>query len=673
MKLVKCYVSSFGKLKDYTLELTKGLNIIKEDNGWGKSTIAMFIKSMFYGLKGSGKHSIEDNERKKYKPWGSIEKFGGYVDFDWNGTLFRIERFFGNKESEDEIKILDLKTGKSFPRTENLGERIFGIDEDGFFSTTYFSENDFEITDNTSLTAKYNSVLGVQSSRNFDEAVLKVENAAKKYKQARGSKGLIEDKNNEIKAVGEDIERASRSLETLKILKSETTEIEEKINSVKAQISSLMDRVAKSSHIKANEVKKKIYDDAKDEYEKLSATLKSSDVFFGGAVPDQDYLTTHESYYKSFVALQREISALNEEISKLEADINASKYSDNKKFLKVFFPVIGGILFALGIVLMCTVSLVFGIISSVLGVLMIVSTLLVKRKKRGITSELHNVSPKTLLDQKKKELIDLSQKEAFYTLKLKEFLNRFPGLGMDFLSVIFEVRRKLLERDNLIVQIEKAKSTLSEYSKDIEAFSKENVSENVDELENTLKEKQSYLSSLTDELAQKKLAASRHDEIVSSIHYLETKMDQLREEKAEFIDRYDVLTKTLHYLIISNENLKVKYREPLDNSFNKYISVLSSGKITGASIDVDFKVSIKETSGTKEQEYYSKGSQELFEVCKRFALIDVLFTQEKPFMVLDDPFVNFDESKIKHALALIKNLSETYQVIYFVCHESRRS
>ena len=59
MKLIKCYVSSFGKLKDFTFDFTDGLNTIKEDNGWGKTTLATFIKSMFYGLNGN-KRSIDD-------------------------------------------------------------------------------------------------------------------------------------------------------------------------------------------------------------------------------------------------------------------------------------------------------------------------------------------------------------------------------------------------------------------------------------------------------------------------------------------------------------------------------------------------------------------------------------------------------------------------------------
>ena len=77
MKLVSLYVSSFGKLKDFSYDFNDNFNVIKQENGWGKSTLATFIKSIFYGLSGGRTRSVAENERLKYKPWNSTEKFGG--------------------------------------------------------------------------------------------------------------------------------------------------------------------------------------------------------------------------------------------------------------------------------------------------------------------------------------------------------------------------------------------------------------------------------------------------------------------------------------------------------------------------------------------------------------------------------------------------------------------
>ena len=49
MKLISCHIENFGKLHDWSHDFTSGSNVFCEDNGWGKSTLASFIKVMFYG------------------------------------------------------------------------------------------------------------------------------------------------------------------------------------------------------------------------------------------------------------------------------------------------------------------------------------------------------------------------------------------------------------------------------------------------------------------------------------------------------------------------------------------------------------------------------------------------------------------------------------------------
>ena len=86
---------------------------------------------MFYGLN-DNKRDVENNERKKYKPWNSLEKFGGYITFEKDNSFYKIERFFGNKEAEDTCVLTHLDTGKIYENAFDLGKRLFEIDEEGF-------------------------------------------------------------------------------------------------------------------------------------------------------------------------------------------------------------------------------------------------------------------------------------------------------------------------------------------------------------------------------------------------------------------------------------------------------------------------------------------------------------------------------------------------------------
>ena len=51
MKLLECHVDNFGKLSNFDYQFSDGLTVIQEPNGFGKSTLAAFIKAMLYGLQ----------------------------------------------------------------------------------------------------------------------------------------------------------------------------------------------------------------------------------------------------------------------------------------------------------------------------------------------------------------------------------------------------------------------------------------------------------------------------------------------------------------------------------------------------------------------------------------------------------------------------------------------
>ena len=61
MKLLHMHVDNFGGLHDYSYDFEDGLNVILEDNGWGKTTMAAFLKAMFYGFDSGLSRDIKEN------------------------------------------------------------------------------------------------------------------------------------------------------------------------------------------------------------------------------------------------------------------------------------------------------------------------------------------------------------------------------------------------------------------------------------------------------------------------------------------------------------------------------------------------------------------------------------------------------------------------------------
>lgn len=62
----------------------------------------------------------------------------------------------------------------------------------------------------------------------------------------------------------------------------------------------------------------------------------------------------------------------------------------------------------------------------------------------------------------------------------------------------------------------------------------------------------------------------------------------------------------------------------------------------------------------------------ILSLCFRFSLIENAFPGDKPFVVMDDPFVSLDKEHIERAAAFLQEISQETQIIYLYCHESRK-
>ncbi len=141
MKLNKIYISAFGGLKDFTLDLNSGLNVIYGNNEDGKSTVAAFIKAMFFGT-GRNTKSLADSVRLKYTPWDG-STMAGRIFFEHNGKKFCLEREFRKSDSTDRITLTDLDSGKAIDTAESVGQQFFGMSAAAFERSLFIGNGDF--------------------------------------------------------------------------------------------------------------------------------------------------------------------------------------------------------------------------------------------------------------------------------------------------------------------------------------------------------------------------------------------------------------------------------------------------------------------------------------------------------------------------------------------------
>lgn len=193
MKLIRCHIENFGVLSDFNFTFSDGLTTICQNNGFGKSTFAAFIKAMFYGFPRTGARNIVENERKRYDPWQG-GKYGGYLEFEAQGISYRVTRYFGKTAAKDTFSLLNLNTRQpSTAFSEKLGEELFRLDADSFARSTYvpqLSASDMEAT--TSIRTKLSNLVDdTNDLSNYDTAEKKLRDYRTRFRAYRGDGGAI--------------------------------------------------------------------------------------------------------------------------------------------------------------------------------------------------------------------------------------------------------------------------------------------------------------------------------------------------------------------------------------------------------------------------------------------------------------------------------------------------
>lgn len=674
MKLLKCYVSSFGTLKDFSYDFADGLNTVKQENGWGKSTFASFIKAMFYGLD-DAKRTLSDNERKRFAPWNSTEKFGGNLVFEWKGQNFKIERFFGTKSSEDTVKLYDLATNKVYTdgsAVENLGKRIFSIDEEGFLSTTYFSQRDFEVKSNTSITAKYNEVCEIQDSEAFDRALEKLDLKIKELK-IRGDKGKIADLKRAIATINEDIERTAQSLKTVESLKADLEVIKRESETLESNIKSLTERLQAAGKREAALERRKRYDALKTEIAELQAGKARADKVLNGKAVTFSQIEDCEKCIDDLKDVTVKTETAKADLAEYDADVRP-KNETKKSYNPYIVAIIAVLAVAIAGAAIAVMGILWGaIVGAGVVIVMITTAVLVYSKNKAANDRRGNAKLLEIYERKKRAVSEYENSVQELSAGLDRYFSAFDFGDGDY---NYQQKANVLKdavktSDDLTRVIEKRSAELKEI--EISGIvGDDNVKESVAELNENLKAATEWYKAKVNEGERIKTRISALEAAYDSLADAENKRAELKERLAESEREFRILSLTAEFMKNADETLKIRYRAPLQDSLNKYFKMIAGGKFSVA-VDTDMKVSVNASGAERETEFFSKGYRNLFEICKRFALTDILFVAEKPFIILDDPFSNLDDEKTDAAIELVKKLSAEYQILYLVCHESRRA
>ena len=252
---------------------------------------------------------------------------------------------------------------------------------------------------------------------------------------------------------------------------------------------------------------------------------------------------------------------------------------------------------------------------------------------------------------------------------LEDFMRKYSVLGDDYAGEILKMRDAARSFTALA-------DDLSELQKKLEQLPEVGEVKHISEEEyEALKSKEKTLGPKIDIL--KKEIGDLENKIsglipaADSVAELENEVERLKAQKEEQEEQLFVIEKTLELLEKARDSLTSRYRDPLTVGFKKYADLMLGDDVGEFMMDNELSVQLNRYGRAVEKEFFSAGYQNLIDIATRFALIDALYTDEKPAVILDDPFVNLDETKLQNALVLLEKLATERQIIYLTCHKSR--
>ena len=249
MYIKKLHITAFGPILDAELTFERGLNVIEGRNESGKSSVAMFIKFIFYGLSARSADAV--SERRLYINWNrSVSSGYAIVSVplaDKTEREIRIERTVaarsdadGKMKYSERLKVFDHETGMPVNIKGQPGEYFFGVPEQVFVSSAFAAQGSDIRPDSTAVReAVENIILAADENVSVKRAVDAIEKARVKLLHKKGGGGEI----SELEAKRNDIESkliASRDI-SARLIKAEISlaDVKGNIESAKARCATL--------------------------------------------------------------------------------------------------------------------------------------------------------------------------------------------------------------------------------------------------------------------------------------------------------------------------------------------------------------------------------------------------------------------------------------------------
>ncbi len=712
MKIEHINIRSFGPLTDFDLTLSNGINILEGANESGKSTVAAFIRFIFYGL--SGKADGELSPKEKYLPWSGCEAQGSLTLSTEKGA-FRIERAIvqNARGTSEHLTVINIATGAILKNADPVLMFLDGIPEEVFCRTAFVGQADGSTVDGKKISEAIENILSsADESVNTKKAIKKLDDARVMllYKNKKGGKIY------EMECERDDlIARARRAEDDCRLMEEKKKLLSDTITTLKKNEEQLQKAEAELSFTEARrrleqiEKSRRAEEELQNAAEELDDTVSS--LLHNDYCPDSAYLHSLESMGKQLLQIVDEKKKIRDKISTLQTETSEHPLPaadpENLSTLRAYR------LQADRFRLFSLVCLLAGILTDIIGI--VTDSLLIAilppilclagcavffflrankmRAYRALLSKLgvNNEDAVTELitvsaaQNAKKQLAieSIAALEAEYRavqaaegamMRDAASLGAKWGktvTGIEDLTVLIQTVKEACARLNTAAETkEKCELTykavrthcteeeLSELQTILLAGGRELTSEEYTKV----KRSQTFYRQTIDMLTKR---ARETEHLLIEMRTRTEIPGELKEKAAKLNERIDSL-RFRHdaYLLASKKLaeatalLRARITPLLSGEASAFMSHATEGKYQTVGVSDSFALSYSDGNNTRTTEFLSCGTKDLAYLGLRLGLVKTLFPKDAPTLVFDESFARLDDRRLAMVFTYLAGFAE---------------
>lgn len=702
--IIKKLTATFGSLKNRTLELKPGLNIIEGANESGKSTWCAFLRAMLYGIDSRERDTKEKRaEKNRFRPW-SGEAISGRMELDVDGETIVVERGGTAASPMRDFRAYTAAGIDAGYGAVDFGERTVGASREVFERSAFVSAPPLPSGSDELEKRILATVSSGDDSQSSAEADSKLREWQRKLRyNRRGELPALEERMAALRREAEEcteIEaQISAAQHDLSELKSKKSELEREIaahNELEHARASQQLSTARARLSAANEERAALVAELPDGVPPLNELLALERAW------EEERRADLSSIQRG--TLEREIKLADAQIAPIvertgapdaseaervlrrDADV-ASGYAAQKFTIPMIFGVIAAILAVAALVFGSIHPSILAFVAAGLGAAASIAAFVAmssgRRRAARYRSEVlarYGAASESELERLADTLAPLITRRAALEAELAKPVEPPKTPAFDRLAEIFGTAdptelRQLFERTRLLYErISAADTSINAAKSTAEALERAGVTESPtaatasvtiprEDAEEELRRVDTRIASLERECAVAEGTLGGRNATV-----LLSECERLDNERERLEGRYAAIELALKALERANEAMRERFSPALNADTAKIFSELTDGRYDRVVISREFRPEAgSESLALHPAGDLSCGTVDQLWLALRLAVLHAALDEGTP-LVLDDALVTFDDERLSRALELLLRESETRQVLLFTCH-----